>query len=138
MQDIRLTQFFFPAWLHVSFDAESDQVIIQQTFFYWKVEVIRLPLHDALKFAEFLEIGAINSMATPVVKGLVGEIKGKSVRPLGIGRTRIKLSVKRSESIAIAVRATFGLKTQYAWARISPEETQRFAKGLREAHLIHS
>lgn len=137
MQDIRLTQFFIPVRLQVKSDPENEQVIIDQSIFSWKVEFVRLPFHDALKFAELLELGAKNSTATPVVKGAIGEIAGKSVRALGTGQGRIRLSVKRSKSIAFAVRFTFGLKTQYSWARISAEEARRFAQVLREPNAVN-
>ncbi|MFK7802504.1 MAG: hypothetical protein AB8G95_12790 [Anaerolineae bacterium] len=136
MQTIQLTQFIIPVKIHVTSDLKSGYVIITQSFFFWDIEFMRLPFSDANKLAELLEEGIINSTATPIVKGSIGEITAKSVRALGTGRVRTRLSVKRSEFIALAVRATFGLKVQFSWAKISAEEAHRFAVALRELSAV--
>ncbi|MGB7345954.1 MAG: hypothetical protein WBD20_17180, partial [Pirellulaceae bacterium] len=100
-------------------------------------EFIRLPVGDAHRLAELLETGCQNATAVPMVSGEVGEINGIFVRALGTGQIRIRLSVKRSDSIRFGIRTTLasmGRRTHRSTPNISVDEASRFATILRQAN----
>lgn len=141
MQEIRLNYFFLPIRLQVQSNPGGEHVMILQPTMFGTFEFIRLPVHDAHQLAELLETSAENATATPLVAGTVGEINGIFERALGTGQIRIRLSVKRSDSVRLRIRTSvgsMGRKTGNSTPRISAEEARRFANVLREANAVFS
>lgn len=135
MQEIRLTYFCMPYLLNVPSNAGGADVIILRTFFFFIYEFIRFPVHIARQFADLLEAAAEKAAAAPVVSGKIGEINGESVRPLGTAQVRIRLSVKKFNSIGFGIRKTVGSRrTVNGRPKISVKEARRFANILRQAN----
>ena len=136
MQEIRLTYFCMPYLLNVQSNADRENIIILRTFFFVTYEFIRLPVHVARQWADLLETAAENASATPVISGRIGTIKGESIRPLGTAQVRIKLSVKKRNSIVFGIRETVGRRrTANGRPKISVQEARRFANILRQANV---
>ena len=125
-----------PYLLNVQSNAGSENIIILRTFFFFTYEFIRLPVHVARQLADLLETAAENASATPVISGKIGAINGESVRPLGTAQVRIKLSVKKRNSIGFGIRETVGRRrTANGRPKISVQEARRFANILRQANV---
>ena len=135
MQEIRMEYFFIPILLQVQTNPGGKDVIVRQRIFSMNFEFLRLPVNDAIRFAELLETAAGNASNPPIDTEVVGEINGTYVRSLGTGKIRIRLSAKRRDTVRFAVRTKVGLKYQYSWPKLSADEARRFAKALREANM---
>lgn len=137
MHEIRMRYFFLPVVLRVQADPGGENVIILKPSLFGTCEFLRIPVQVAHQLAELLETGVDNTTATPVVAGLIGEINGICVRALGTGQVRIRVSVKRSNSVRFAIRESFaglGRKTHYSRPKLSAAEARRFANVLRTAN----
>ena len=135
MQEIRLTYMFMPIRLQVQSNPGGEHVIILQRTIIGTFEFIRMPGPDAHQLADMLETGAANATATPAILGAIGELHGIFVRALGTGKIRIRVSVKRSNSVLFAILTSVGRRKQYNnKPKLTVDEAHRFAAALREAN----
>lgn len=138
-QDIRLKYFFLPITLRVQANPGGEHVIILRPTFIGTFEFIRLPVDVAYQFAYLLDQAADNASTTPVTSGHVGEINGDTVRRLGTAQTRIRLSVKRPDSVRFAILRTIqqGGRSGYRnTPTLSASEARRFANAVRQATSV--
>ena len=138
MHEIRMRYFFLSVVLQVESNPGEELVVIHQKTILGTFEFLRVPVQVAYELAGFLETGAHNATAAPVVAGQIGEINGIAVRAMGTLEMRIQISVNRSGAIRFGIRqktTRVGRKIGHHRPKLSVDEAQRFAKALRDANV---
>jgi len=137
MTEIRMTYFFLPMRFEVQTNPGGEDVVIRHRLpLFGSYEFLRVPVNVAFDLADHLETGIENATANHVVKGLVGEVLGASKRLFGTAYMRVRILVKRADSLRFAYRTKIGLRYYYGSPTIAIDEARRFSVALREANAV--